>query len=416
MRFLRFLPVFLLLSPAARGAETTTRLGVRADCLHHFNYDKGSSQDCAAITGLSLEATHALSPEAHAMIRLDPFATPIASKADTPLRANLPTVRDSDLVLVDAYALSWSPRPNLDFSMQSYGGAATIPSVSGLGLASPFADTGWKQAAITVTYHLTALPDMMVKFAAGNGEGEDTRNLDAQQYFGFQIGATVVKGLKLSFGASFDGNSAGSRQAAWDTQRLLADCGYVASAARPRLGYSTQRLAAGLTYDGTAAGIAGLVAGIGWQRNVLSDLDKEHAWAPAKADLDRCHSLDPDTLFVEDADLNAVNTVQRTTYDVSLRYGLLERYFIGVDLSTRRIDAGSVDAFVTQAGPARNSLSQTSYTGGGGVTLSEGLILSLEYGRRMYDRKYAQLNFPDRDGKTSAKDELFDARIAFDWR
>jgi hypothetical protein len=324
-------------------------------------------------------------------------------------------VRDTDLVVIDDYALIWSPRPNLDLSVQSYGGAATIPSVSGLSLANPYVDTGWKQAAVTVTYHLTALPDMLVKFAAGNGEGEETKNLDAQQYFGFQIGASVIKGLKLSFGASFDGNSAGSEQVAWDDARRARECGTAAASARPKLGYSTQRLAAGIAFDGAAAGLPGLDAAFGWQRSVLSDLDKEHTWAPTKAELAGCPTLDADTYFVEDPANKAVNTLQRAVYDVSLKYRPFDAYFAGIDLSTRRIDSGSVDAFTTAAGANRNTLSETSYVGGAGAILSEGLIFTLEYARYSYDRKYAQFVFPDRDGKTSTNEELFDARLAYDW-
>lgn len=406
----------LFVSTPAWAAESSTRLGVRIDCLHHFNYNKGSAQDCATITGLAIEASQALSPETRATIRLDPFATPIAAKADTPLRSNLPTVVDTNLILVDDYALTWSPRPNLDFSVQSYGGAATISSVSGLGLANPFADTGWKQTAITATYHLTALPDMTVKFAAGNGEGENVRNLDAQQFFGFQIGATVLKGLKLGFGASFDGNSDGSSQTTWDDSQRKSSCGLAPDASRPSHGYSTQRLAAGLTYDGSGTGVDGLTAGLGWQRNVLSDLDKEHAWAPSKADLAACSALDPDTLFVEDPESKTVNTVQRTTYDLSLHYRLFGNYFAAIDLSTRRIDMGSVTVFTTAGGSPSNTLSQTSYVAGGGVTLSEGLLFSLEYGRRQFDHTYTQVSYANRDGKTAATDELFDARLSYNWR
>ncbi len=422
----RMPPLFALLAlNAATSAVAQSSVGLRLDCLHGFNTDKGASQECITLTGLRFEARETLPPALSGRIRLDPFGTPVASKENTPLRDGLPSVRDTPFLLVDDYALIWTPRPNLEVGIESYGGAAKIPSQSGLALASRFADTGWKQTALTVGYHLTALSDMRVKLAAGNGEGESGQNLDPQQFFGFGVDADVIAGLALVFGASFDGNSAGSDAATYQREQLAADCGVVSPA--PKLGHSTQRLAAGLRLDGTMKGFEGLSVGLGWQRNVFSDLDKKKASTPPLTDYAKCPQLDLDTFFVEDPKGEAVNTVQRTTYGVSARYRLLERYFVGGDFTSRRIDTGSVDTFslcnayqnsvcVTPESSGKNQLEQTAYTLGGGMDLEAGLVLTIEYHKTSFDKRYAQAFFRDRRGKTSDSDETFDARIAYNWK
>jgi hypothetical protein len=42
--------------------------------------------------------------------------------------------------------------------------------------------------------------------------------------------------------------------------------------------------------------------------------------------------------------------------------------------------------------------------------------MTLEYARIGYDRKYAKVFFQDQKQKTSDMRELFNARIAYDWR
>src|SRR5687768_13676861 len=140
-------------APAApASAKDESALVLRFDCLHDFNLDEGSAQSCFTLSGIRYTFREDLSPNVHGMIRLDPFAPVASSRAATPLRQGLPTVRDTDFLIVDDYALVWTPRQNLEISMEEYDGSAAIPSVSGLSLGSPFADTGWDQTALTATY------------------------------------------------------------------------------------------------------------------------------------------------------------------------------------------------------------------------------------------------------------------------
>jgi hypothetical protein len=417
-------------APATAPVQTTqttqTSLAARVDCLHDFNADKGSSQDCLKVTGLRLSILHRQSADLRGRLRLDPFATPKSGKADTPLRDDLPTMDATPFGLVDDYALIWSPRPNLEVAVESFDGSAKVPSMSGLSLANSFADTGWEQTALTVTYNLSTFTDMKVTFAAGNGEGESGRNLDPQQYFGFGVDASIIKGVRAGFGVSMDGNDVGSDERTFLATRYSDRCGFVLAADKSRLGHSTQRMAAGVGLDGTLAAAPGLRAGIGWQRNVFSDLDKKSRGGADLTELGGCARLDPGTVFVEDTTGGSVNTVQRTTYVVNASYRVFERYFVGADYTARNIDSGAVDLFqicdgysgttCSVPGSRENSLSEDAFTVGGGMDLTDGLRLTVEYFRSSYDKKYAQVFYDARDGKASDEREIFNARLAANWQ
>lgn len=408
-------------------SQPSSSLGARFDCLHDFNRDKGSSQDCLTITGLRIGIRHQASPTVVGTLQVDPFATPMGGRENSPRRSRLPGRESTELGIIDNYAVTWSPRPNLELAAESYDGAAKIRSISGLAMSNSLSLNGWKQSAMTVTYNLSALPDMRVKFAVGNGEGEDTKNLDPQQYFGFEAGATVVRGVKFYLGVSLDGNSAGSNEAKFLSDRYQSECNIVAPT-DSKLGHSTQRLAAGLALDGSLPGVEGLKAAVGWQRNVLSDIDKKRSSVPSVTQLKGATcGIEPDGFFVEASDDAAVNTVQQTTYDVSLLYKFLTSYFVAADYTTRRIDTGSVEAFflcdsysngscTTFSSEALNKMSQDAFTFGAGMILAPDLTLTVEYHESKYDNKYAQIYYAAPDGKTSDALELFNARLSYNWQ
>ncbi len=409
-------------SPRVSG-DTKASLGVRVDCLHDFNLDKGAAQNCLTISSLKVTVVHQDSAKVRAMLRLDPFATPRSSDADTPDRVNGPAAKDTELGIIDAYALTWLPRPNLDVSVGSYDGAARIPSTSGLAMAGRFADNGWKQTALTVTYNLSVPTEMRVRFAAGNGEGEPVKNLDPQQYFGFDADARIIKGMHATLGVSLDGNDAGSEEHDYLSKKYQQDCALDPTKAMSKLGHSTQRIAAGLALDGTLTGVEGLKVGLGWQRNVLSDLDKKHRGAPSDADLKNCPRLDVDTVFVEDSG-DAVNTVQRTNYAFNLNYRLWTAYFIAFDYETRRVDTGSEKLFEVcrgytngkcsaPSGDERNNLSEDAFTAGAGMDLESDLKLTVEYSKEKFDRTFTQVFFDNQNGKVATQREVFNARLAY---
>src|SRR5690606_23826718 len=96
-------------------------------------------------------------------------------------------------------------------------------------------------------------------------------------------------------------NDVGSEEYNYLAKKYLDDCGIDLATTKPKLGHSTQRLAAGLALDGTMSGVEGLKVGLGWQRSVMSDLDKTRRSAPTETDLAKCRRIDVDTIFVEDS-------------------------------------------------------------------------------------------------------------------
>ena len=433
----RFFFAFLLASPSAfaqtptsppsvLAAQTKTSLGFRVDCVHDFNLDKGAAQNCLSISGARFNVVHQESATVRGMLQIDPFGTPRVSRAHTPSLNGTPAASESALGIIDDFAMTWLPRPNLEVAVEVYEGAAHIPSVSGLAMGGYFDEAGWKQSALTVTYNLTVPAEMRVRFAAGNGEGETVKNLDPQQYFGFDLNATIVKGVHVMLGVSLDGNDVGSEEYNYLAQKYLDECAIDLSTTRPKLGHSTQRLAAGFLLDGTTTGVEGLKLGLGWQRGVMSDLDKKRRSAPTETDLAKCRRIDSDTVFVEDSG-EAVNTVQRSVYGFNVNYRVFSSYFVAFDYQTRRIDTGSVKLFEVckgytdgvcsaPSGEKANTLQEDVYAVGGGLDLEKDLVLSVEYAKVSFDKQYSQVVFDNQDDKVSESRELFNARLAYNFK
>ena len=184
-----------------------SRLGVRVDCLHDFTKNKGSTQDCAQLSGTQLELSHKMGKNLSARVRINPFGVPSTTLEHQANHSSypLPTLDDTYLRIIDFYELRWQFRPNLALRIEEFGGTTLIPSTSGLALASRFQDSGWDQTAMTATYSLSPLQGINVKIAIGNGEGENGKNLDPQQYGGLRVKVGVIKGVNILAGISFDG-------------------------------------------------------------------------------------------------------------------------------------------------------------------------------------------------------------------
>lgn len=411
--------------PGPVAPETKTSLGFRVDCVHDFNLDKGAAQNCLSMTGLRFNVVHQQATNVRGMLQVDPFGTPRVSRRDTPSLEGTPAASASALGIVDDFAMTWLPRPNLEVAVEDYEGAAHLPSTSGLSMGGSFDETGWKQTALTVTYNLTVPAEMRVRFAAGNGEGETVKNLDPQQYFGFDLDAKVVKGVHFMLGVSLDGNDVGSEEYDYLAKKYLDECAIDLSKSTPKLGHSTQRMAAGFALDGTTTGVEGLKLGLGWQRGVMSDLDKTRRSAPTETDLAKCRRIDVDTVFVEDSG-EAVNTVQRTVYGFNVNYRVFTSWFVAFDYETRRVDTGSVKLFEVckgytdsacsaPTGDKRNTLQEDVYALGGGLDLESDLTLTVEYSKASFDKQYTQVFFDNQDDKVSESRELFNARLAYNF-
>lgn len=411
----------------ASGEES--EVSARLDCMHDFNRDKGASQPCTSITGLRYKVTKQLDRSITSRLRIDPFATLDAGRAHLPLREHLPMITDSQLFIIDDYGVTWTPRPNLDLALESYAGAVKMPHVTDLGFENPFDNPGWLQTALTITYNLEALSKARVRFALGNGEGENGENLDPQQYFGLELDANVVQGIHFKLGVSQDANSLGSIQYEWLSNRYNNECGFSFAQNKARLGYRTLRIGTALTIDENFAAIPGLKLAFSGQRSNATDLDKSRTGYLVAEDFAACQQIDLNYLFVETAPGQEANTVENTILGMSLGMKLLDQYLIAGSYSARTIDTGKVQLFencnsfeggkcITEASQRQlfNKVNEDALTLGGSVKLAAGLQLTLEYARLNLDRKYAKVYYSNKGGKPSDTREIFNARLAYQWR
>ncbi len=411
-------------SQAAPASSNSFDLGIRGDCTHDFSKDQGETQNCLSLTSARLRVLHQANSEVSAQVDVDPYSTPKSSYRNAPSGGLRPEPLNGDFV--SGYRLVWLPRPHLEVSIESYDGTTKLPSVSGLALANLHNDTGWRQSAATLTYNLSLLSDMQVKFVVGNGEGEYRANVDPQQYFGFRTSAEVVKGVRLILGVSVDGNDVGSDEYEYQINQYEQDCGIDASQFKDRRGASTQRLAAAVELDGSLERAKDLLLGIGYQRSVVSDLNKKSLSRPTKNDLNSCRKYEASTVFVEDESAKAVNTIQRILFNVNGRYRITKSIFAAVDYSLLKIDTGSVEIFTScnsyengvcvAAGNSFNNMSINSYTFGAGLDLAPGLEFTIEMYKSSYDKKYAKSFYDAPDGKVADTQEFFNARVSYNWR
>lgn len=423
--------------PAAQSSQqSSVKLGARLDCVQNFNANKGSKQACVNISGLRLDYSRNISNELFARIRLNPFGTTSANYENTPWREDIPRINDTKFVLIDNYAFMWTPRPSLEIAIEQYSGAARIPSMSGLANGLVLSDMGWYQTAVTTTYRLHALNGMLVKFAAGNGEGENGGNMDPQQFFGLELESTPIEGLVLNAGFSFDGNNVGSAEYQWQTRQYRKMGFQVPEGAS--VGYSTQRLSFGVALDGKMPVLRGLKLGFGWQRATLNGLSKDGNSAPdANGLMDNCKNsdgtagackpIDVGTLFVEDPNKEKVNFVQRQLWALNGSYRILDRYFIGFDYEMRDINLGEVKFFETcnawnglqcddpNKGAPTSTISQSSYAVGGGLDLTENLSLTMEYNAVQFTKLYKQAFYVTRNDHVAKERDGLVARIAYNW-
>ena len=399
-------------------------LSANFDCIHNFNLDKGKSQNCIQISNLRLTAEKKFE-RIYTSITINPFSGPVYAYANRPMIDRHPNLEGHELTTIESYKLGWNPRPHLEIALESFSGSAIYPTTSPLSMANPFMESGWKQTALTVTYNLHALPEMMVRFAAGNGEGENGKNIDTQQYFGFDINAIVINGVKGHFGVSLDGNSAGSDENSWRNQILREGCNFfndLESNPSTTRGYSTQRLSLGAIVNGIWPGSEGMQLGIGYQRNILSDLSKKQRSQATAEELAKCPRILLDSFFIENTTEDVVNTVQRTIYNIDFVFRNTD-FFLSTNYSLREVDTGSVKLFdicirdaenkcTEVAGNPVNNIRTDSFAVGTGLFLTKISTFSIEYQIQNYDKLYNIANFSDRNGNISQTRDVFGARYS----
>ena len=418
------------------GPTQSSKVGLRLDCLHDFNADKGSKQRCLTLSGLRLDYSQKLSEETRTHIRFDPFGTPAKSYADSPLRDDLPSIQNTKLLVIDDYAFIWSPRPNLDLAIEEYAGATSIPNMSGLAPPFPLIDNGWSQTAITVTYNLSTFEKLTVKFAGGNGEGENAENLDPQQFFAIDLGINFITGFFANLGVSFDGNNVGSRSYEWELENYQKDFNLDAEGKKfGDVGYTAQRVAFSLGLDGKLPVARGLRLALGWHRSTMRDLNKKTNSTFSVEELQNncknidgtpgnCKSLRVGSVFVEDPTGETFNTIEHQVWAFNGSYRILDRYFVGFNYEVKHIDTGLSlfqvcdmwnDSVCVVVGEARRRILQTAVGIGGGVSLTDALVLSLEYDAITYDKLYKQAFYKARDGRVSKDWDAVNIRVAYNW-
>lgn len=399
-------------------------LGAKIDCTHSFNRDKGQSQDCLVINGLRYVIKDNIHQNLSTTITIDPYAAVSKTKNHLPDFEG-PRIHDTSRNFFSDYTLGWQPRPNLLVTVENFGGTTFIPSTSNLPQAASLQDSGWDQTALTISYKLAAFSGMGVKFAAGNGEGENTRNADTQQYFGFEAKAEVAKGVEVKVGASLDGNTTGSDNFDWYVKEL-SGCGVNFTTDPTTKGASTQRIGFSVTSQRAIPSFENLSLGFGWQRITTVDLNKDVQGYPTIDEQKQCTRYYLDHLFVETADNSEANHFTRTTYNFSARYDL-DSYFVGLDFESRTIDSGSVEAFQkceayegytcpdSLLGDTVSTIGQQALTVGIGSQLDPQLTLIIDYSQERFDDNYAKAFYPSTDGKASDTFEQFNARLSFNW-
>ena len=400
--------------PEKPGSEV--QVGVRIDCGLDFNRNRGGSQPCAEISGLQLGVESWQSERVRGSFRIDPFATTSRHFQKSPFRADIPRAADySSTGMVDDYRVAWTPRPNLILAVSKFQGTTELPDQSGLSQAGTFQDSGWDQTAISASYHLPPLSGVDVLIAAGNGEGENGTNLDPQQYMGIRLDASIMEGFHGFFGMSFDGNNAGSAEYRWHYEAKTA----------PSVGFSTQRLAAGVYLDGLLSAARGLKLGLGWQRAVLTDLDKDVIGVPSSGLMHR--KSDPGEFLFEDPSRNDTVVIKRTVLEVTTSYRILDKYFVAGGFESRSVTVGGGglpfqpckavnNGVCDKEGDATSEILQTSYTYGVGFDVTTSLTFVADYSKASFDKLYDGFNYSFRDGAVSTSSETFNARLSYNFK
>ena len=362
------------------------------------------------MSGLRLDLSRKISSVVAARVSLDPFGVPSKSLANHPGIAD--TMQDygnsGQAVLISDYALTWQFRPRLALGIEEHGGTTRLPALSGLSLASMFQYAGWNQAALVANYDLALLGGTQVRIAIGNGEGERYTNLDPQHYGGLEIRGTIITGLGYKLGMSFDGNNVGSSAWEWEFGDAWGD------AARPRVGFSTQRVAAAVFLNGQMDGLRGLLFSVGMQITDSRDLDKEAASVPDGFYAGRSDKSVVRDLTMENASSPTANRVETTVLDINTSLKLFGKHFIGLGFETQTVNSGD-SGFLLDDGSAPKELRRSAWCAGAGLELDTGLVLTLEYREESFDRVYTAFHYRGEGGEPTKNRELFNSRLAWNW-
>lgn len=422
--------IFLIVTFASEGYSQdsnrfSSEFSARFDCLLNGNSSEGANQNCLTVTALKLDIKNDIDEKLFAEISLNPFKTTSYNHQKRPDRDSLPYLVKDRTGIIEDYSISWIAKDNLRLILGSYYGSTMLPDTSGLSFSSQYDENGWRQTALTIRYILPFGEETMVEFTGGNGEGENTANLDPQQYFGFRLKASPLKGFNGYFGLSFDGNNAGSDTYDWQLEELKR-CNISVSDEKITTGYSTRRIAVGAELDGFWENARGLKVGMGYYKSIKNDLNKNATSFPSIKELAGCENLALNYIFIEDPDNQRSNEVIQNVIAFNASYRIMDTYFLGFDYEDREVDFGVVDFFEPCESfigkscqnrlPNTNKIKQTSISLGVGVDLHRKLTMILEYNMEYFDQLYSKFNYQYQDEKLSESREIFNMRLAYNWK
>ena len=395
-------------------------ISVRMDCLHLFNRDKGASQDCLTLTSLKIKLTDRDGDHIQSYVELDPMAGPDAIRNRLPGTLFYP---ERENYLINDFGVIWQARPALNIRLGSHDGLSIPPRAHQGSFEGTLVGSGWKQLALSVNYRLSLFDQFDVSMTVGNGEGELYKNLDPQQYFGFEAKAQIVKGFIAGIGLSLDGNSRGSEQAEWLDKRLQESCGssFESGVERETVGFQTQRGAFYLGLDGNFPGMEGFSALGSMRRITFRDLkEKSNAYPEISSN---CRIEDWSWAMVEDRLKQKSNSIVITVSSLAIGYRILDTLQLGLDFQTLSV-ASSEAEFLRTCGTVMNGTcqqpqesvkkaSQSAYSIFLGIDLNDRLELATEYHARTFDRLYDRVYYLDRNEKGSKETDLFNVRILY---
>lgn len=405
-------------------AKSYSSVGIKMDCFHDFNVDPGDAQSCLSISGLRLNLKEIFQPGLHGQFTANPFAS-LNKHYDKRIKiSEKPLVQDSKLGFVEHFKIEWMARPKLAIGLELYDGATWYPDYSGLPLGASFWNPGWKQTGLSVTYFLSMLEGVRVRFVGGNGEGEIIENISPQQSFGFEFHGEIIRGLELRAGLSTTGNLKGSESSKWSQNWYATQCN-IDPGASSDMGWSVRRMSVGLGTNGFLPFASGLKVGLGWHRSLYSHIDKDKPDQPTTTDLEKCNQLDPDILLIEDPDKKTANTMEHMVTGINGSYRILDSWFLGFDYESRTIRSdipyfqicqGYEQGQCLNPSSAGNTIKQWAWSVGGGTDLTEGLRLAFSYTSSSFDQLYKKIYYVGRGGKTSRSRDLFSVRLAYNWK
>ena len=405
--------LFLLLSLPFGSLELfgKTSISAKIDCQTYVGKDTPSTQSCATLRTLKLGYEFEASPKITLKAAIDPLGTPATNRKAKPILNEdyEPTIDDRSTGILEEASLIWKFRNSLHFNVAIHDSATNLPDQNYLPNHGLLQSPQWQQLALKADYQLALLEGAEVSLIIGNGEGEITRNLDAQQYGAFSGDVEFYPGIHFKTGISFDGNNKGSEAFQWLYQPTDSD-----------LGFSTERLSAIFYSRGDMESYKGLSFTLGWQKTKITDLAQDKVALSDSTSFDGSVQIDPAYLLAESTERTAEITHIVSSIDVA--YRILDQYEIALGYQSRNIKISEpvfttcseiIGGVCSQQSQGTTSLTQSQT----GVAVSndfeEGFRLTIDYSILAYDKLYNVFNYQSTADKKVKSLDVVNVRLTY---